>query len=98
MVDGDRSFLSAVYDGSYMLRLKEDGLGIKTIWQRKGRNERRTDALHAINSTPILWKDEVYGAVSYGEFRGLDAATGQLGEYILVDHVQHRRKRITRTS
>ena len=76
VIDGDRIFLSAFYDGSYMLRLKEDGLGVNTIWQRKGRNERRTDALHAINSTPILWKDEVYGADSYGEFRGLDAATG----------------------
>jgi hypothetical protein len=59
-----------------MLYLTEDTPDIGLVWRREGRNERNTDALHAINSTPILWKDHIYGADSYGEFRGLDAATG----------------------
>jgi outer membrane protein assembly factor BamB len=76
VITGDRVFLSSFYDGSYMLYLTEDTPGIGLVWRREGRNERKTDALHAINSTPVLWKDHIYGADSYGEYRGLDAATG----------------------
>ena len=76
VVDGDRMFLSSFYDGSYMLRLQQDSLGVETIWRRLGRSERRTDALHCINSTPVLLGDYVYGVDSYGEFRCLDAKTG----------------------
>ena len=76
VVDGDRMFLSSFYDGSYMLRLQQDSLGVETIWRRLGRSERRTDALHCIHSTPVLLGDYVYGVDSYGEFRCLDAKTG----------------------
>ncbi len=76
VVDGERMFLSAFYDGSLMLRLKQDELGVEKIWQRRGESEMRTDALHAMISTPILEGDYVYGVDSYGELRCLDAKTG----------------------
>ena len=76
IVDGDRMFLTSFYDGSYMLRLGQDAPSIETIWRRVGRSEFRTDALHSINSTPLMLGDHVYGVDSYGEFRCLEASTG----------------------
>jgi outer membrane protein assembly factor BamB len=76
VVDGNRLFLSSFYDGSHMLRLKQDTLGVERVWARQGRNERKTDALHAMISTPIVEGDYVYGVDSYGQLRCLDAETG----------------------
>jgi len=49
---------------------------VEKLWQRRGANERSTDALHSIISTPLLLGDYVYGVDSYGELRCLDARTG----------------------
>jgi outer membrane protein assembly factor BamB len=76
VVDGDRLFLTAFYDGSLMLRLAQDALRVEKVWRRQGRSERDTDALHAMIGTPYLAGDYVYGVDSYGELRCLDAATG----------------------
>ncbi|MBN1851681.1 MAG: PQQ-like beta-propeller repeat protein [Pirellulales bacterium] len=76
VVDGDRLFVSAFYDGSLMLRLRQDRLAVEQVWRRCGANERRTDGLHAMISTPCLQGDYVYGVDSYGELRCLDAKTG----------------------
>lgn len=76
IVQGNRLFLTAFYDGSYMLRLGQDAPTIDTIWRRVGRSEMRTEALHSINSTPLIIGDYVYGVDSYGELRCLDAETG----------------------
>ena len=76
VIDGDRLFLSSFYDGAYMLRLHQDMLGIEKIWQRQGKSERDTDALHAMISTPLIQGDYVYGVDSYGQLRCLDGRTG----------------------
>jgi len=76
VVDGDRLFVTAFYDGSLMLRLHGSEPGVERIWRRQGRSERDTDALHAMISTPLLQGDYVYGVDSYGELRCLDARTG----------------------
>lgn len=76
IVEGDRLFLTAFYDGSYMFRLPEDSLSIEKVWRRIGKNERRTDALHSVHSTPLMINGTIYGVDSYGELRGLDANTG----------------------
>ena len=76
VVDGDRLFVTAFYDGSLMLRLHASELGVGEIWRRRGRSERNTDALHAMISTPLLRGDYVYGVDSYGELRCLDARSG----------------------
>jgi outer membrane protein assembly factor BamB len=77
VVDRDRLFVSGFYDGSLMLRLRQDRLGVERIWQRRGTSERKTQALHAMISTPLIDGDFVYGVDSYGELRCLDANTGQ---------------------
>jgi zinc protease len=76
VVEGDRLFLSAFYDGSLMLRLRQDELGVEQLWRRRGQSEVVTDALHAMISTPLLAGDCVYGVDSYGQLRCLDARNG----------------------
>jgi outer membrane protein assembly factor BamB len=77
VVDGERLFLTSFYEGSLMLRVPRDELAVSVLWQRAGLDERNTEALHSIISTPVLRGDRVYGVDSYGELRGLDAATGE---------------------
>ncbi|MBI3837858.1 MAG: PQQ-like beta-propeller repeat protein [Planctomycetia bacterium] len=74
--DKDRLFFTSFYDGALMLELKSDQLGVNQLWRRSGRDEQHTDSLHSIISTPYLEGDYVYGVDSYGEFRCLDAKTG----------------------
>jgi outer membrane protein assembly factor BamB len=73
---GGRLFFTSFYDGSLMLALASDELGVEEVWRRSGRDEQNTDSLHSIISTPYLEGDYVYGVDSYGEFRCLDAKTG----------------------
>jgi len=73
---GGRLFVSSFYDGALMLRLKPDELAVEQIWRRLGPNEKQTEALHSIISTPLLQGDFAYGVDSYGELRCLDANTG----------------------
>lgn len=76
VVDGDRLFVTAFWDGALLLRLRQDALGVERVWRRFGPSERNTDALHAMISTPILQGDHIYGVDSYGELRCLDARSG----------------------
>lgn len=76
VVSGDRLFVTSFYDGSVMLRTPQDNLGHELLWRRVGPSEQDTDALQSIISNPIFVGDHVYGVDSYGEFRCLDAATG----------------------
>ena len=72
----DRLFVSAFYDGSLMLRLAPDKLAVEKLWHRKGPSELDTDGLHALLVTPYLADNCVYGVDSYGQFRCLDADSG----------------------
>jgi outer membrane protein assembly factor BamB len=47
------------------------------LWKGKGKNERDTDGLHSIISTPFFDRDFIYGVCSYGQLRCLKADTGQ---------------------
>jgi outer membrane protein assembly factor BamB len=76
VVDGDRLFVTGFFDGSLMLRLRQDQLAVEPLWRRRGPSERHTDALHAMISTPYLEDGYVYGVDSYGEFRCLDGRNG----------------------
>ena len=73
---GDLLFLTSAIDGSLMLRLKQDGLAAEKLWQRKGQNDRSTDALHSLISTPLMMDGYIYGVDIGGELRCLDAKTG----------------------
>jgi outer membrane protein assembly factor BamB len=60
-----------------MLRLQQDRPSAKRVWQKKGRDERNTEALHSIISTPVFLGQHIYGVCSYGELRCLNAKTGE---------------------
>jgi outer membrane protein assembly factor BamB len=73
---GDNLFISAFYDGSLLMKLDSQQPRASVAWRRHGQNERITDALHCIISTPVIDGDYIYGVCSYGELRGLDLKTG----------------------
>jgi outer membrane protein assembly factor BamB len=76
VVDGNRMFVSAFYDGSLMLKLDPDKLAAEPVWRRLGPDEQHTDSIHCMIGTPYMSGDYVYGVDSYGELRCLDAKTG----------------------
>jgi len=76
VTSGDSLFVTSFYDGSVMLRTPKDRVGYELLWKRVGRSEQDTDALQSIISNPIFVGDHIYGVDSYGEFRCLDAKTG----------------------
>ena len=69
-------FLTSFYDGSMLIKLNPTAPQAEKAWHRIGESERNTDALHSIISTPIWINDHIYGVDSYGEFRCLEAKTG----------------------
>lgn len=77
VVDDDLLFVSSFYDGSLMVRLLPDRLAIEKLWRKVGKDEQHTEALHAMIGTPIIEDGYVYGVDSYGQFRCLDAKTGE---------------------
>jgi outer membrane protein assembly factor BamB len=75
-VSGDRLFVTSVYEGSLMLRLRRDRPAIEKGWEKRGQNARTTAALQTMLATPILKGDYLYGIDYYGELRCLDSRTG----------------------
>lgn len=75
-VDHDHLFITAFYNGSLMMKLDPHQPRATVDWQRHGQNEKQTDALHSLISTPVIDGDCIYGACSYGEFRCLDIKNG----------------------
>ena len=71
-----RLFLSCFYDGAYLFRVPEDKLELELMWYRRGVNEKNTEALHAMISTPLIQGEYIYGVDSYGELRCLEIETG----------------------
>jgi outer membrane protein assembly factor BamB len=74
---GDRLFLTAFYDGSLMLRLREGHAQPQTLWKSKKSSEKDTDMLHSIISTPFIDRDHIYGVCSYGQLRCLKVEDGE---------------------
>ncbi len=76
IVENGRLFVTSFYDGSLMIRLDNEKPVATEIWRRSGRNERKTEALHSIISTPVFKGEHIYGVDSYGEFRCILAKNG----------------------
>jgi len=76
VLSDQRLFVSSFYDGSLLLRLRQDTPAADVLWRRLGPSEQNTDALHCMISTPVIDGQFIYGVDSYGELRCLDAATG----------------------
>ena len=73
---GDLLFISAFYNGPIMLRLDAEKPAATVVWRGTSNNERNTDKLHCLMSTPFLEDGYIYGVCSYGQFRCLRADTG----------------------
>jgi outer membrane protein assembly factor BamB len=76
---GNRLFVTGFYCGPLMIDLGPDGTSPEELWRTKpGNNERANDSLHAVMCTPIVTEKYIYGVGSYGDFRCLDADTGEI--------------------
>lgn len=76
VVNGNKIFLTSFYDGAMMLEMSETSMEVKQMWHLIGPNERKTEGLHSIISTPIWIGDYIYGVDSYGELRCIRASDG----------------------
>ncbi|MFQ5732010.1 MAG: PQQ-binding-like beta-propeller repeat protein [Planctomycetaceae bacterium] len=74
---GKRLFVSAFYDGPFMLQVSDDGNSAKVLWKGKSKSEIDTDGLHCLIPTPWMNATHIYGVGSYGQLRCLDAKTGK---------------------
>jgi len=77
VLSGERLFVSSFYDGSLMVSVPKDKVTSEVIWRAVGPDEQHTKSLHAMIGTSIVQDNLVFGTDSYGEFRCLDAATGE---------------------
>ena len=77
VIQDDKIFLTSFYDGSMMLKMNSEEMTVEKMWAARGENERVTQALHSIISTPIWIGDFIYGVDSHGELRCLRASDGQ---------------------
>ena len=75
-LSGDNLFISAFYNGSMLMKLDRAQPKAALVWKRQGQNEKITDALHCLMSTPVIDGDHIYGVCSHGEMRCLDIKTG----------------------
>lgn len=80
VVSRNRLLVTSFYDGAMMLELRQDAPAVRELWRKRGRDERRTEALHSIISTPLFLGDLIYGVDSYGELRCLDSDGERLWE------------------
>jgi outer membrane protein assembly factor BamB len=76
VVHADRLFMTSFYDGAMMLKLQQDQPTVEQVWHRRGADEKNTDGLQSIISTPVFDGEHIYGVDSYGELRCLDASNG----------------------
>lgn len=73
----DKLFFTGFYDGCILLRVKQDELAVEELWRRVGQNERSTNGLQSIISTPLIQENHIYGVDSYGEMRCLQLSDGE---------------------
>ena len=79
LIDKDKLFVTAFYNGPMMLKLDMEKPGATVLWKGKSNSEKpgRTDGLHSIIPTPVVKDGYIYGVCSYGELRRLEAQTGK---------------------
>ena len=72
---GEHLFLTSFYNGSLMLRLGEGSPAV--VWASQKVSEKDTDGLHSVMATPMVEGGWIYSPCSYGQFRCLNAETGE---------------------
>ena len=73
---GDYLFVSQLYNGSMMMRLKQDRPDATMLWKGEGRSPDESKGLHSAIRTPLVLGDSIYGLDVNGELRMLDARSG----------------------
>ncbi len=78
VLDDDKLFITAFYEGAMVLKLDKDKPGATVVWKAKDRGEapEQTTTLHSIIPTPYIRDGYVYGVCSYGELRCLKLEDG----------------------
>ncbi len=77
VLSGSRLLLTAFYNGPMMFDLDPARPQARVAWKGSSNSEIQTDKLHSLISTPVIDGDHIYGICSYGQFRCLDARTGE---------------------
>lgn len=72
---GPRLLVSSFYNGSLMMELARNKA--RMLWKGKSDSEITTDGLHTVVNTPVIDGDSIYGICSYGQFRCVNAKTGE---------------------
>lgn len=74
---GSHLFFSTFYSGPLMLELDDDTPNARVLWKGTSDSEIQTDGLHSLLAPPLIQDGYIYGVCSYGQFRCLNAATGE---------------------
>jgi outer membrane protein assembly factor BamB len=75
--EGPLLLVSSFYTGSLMMELAPSLPTARMLWKGTSESETNTDGLHALINTPVIRDGYVYGIDSYGQFRCLNARTGE---------------------
>jgi outer membrane protein assembly factor BamB len=70
-------FFTTAYNGPLMLTLDDKKPAASIAWKGKSDSEIQTDGLHSWAPAPVIFDGYIYGVCSYGQFRCLNAKTGQ---------------------
>jgi outer membrane protein assembly factor BamB len=77
-LEGDLLLVTSFYHGSLMLKLAADKPAAKVLWHGKSNQPGpKSEALHALHTTPVIQDGYIYGMCGLGELRCLKAATGK---------------------
>lgn len=75
-LDGDLLFITSFFNGSLLLRLKDDQKA-ELVWEGKGSVQQRGSGMRGMMCTPFCANGYVYGVCGNGELRCLKAETGE---------------------
>ncbi len=73
---GDLLLVSSAYDGTLVLKLDAEKPAASVFWNRKGKSERKAEALHLLMMPPTIRDRHVYGVDIMGQLRCLDLTNG----------------------
>ncbi len=74
---GQLLLISAIHEGSRMFRLDPASPQAELLWRGHSDDIIKTDGLHSLITTPVIDGDYIYGICSFGQFRCLNARTGE---------------------
>ena len=74
---GSELFVTTFYNGPLMMTLDADRPDAAVHWKGESNSEILTEGLHSVLATPVIMDGYIYGVGSYGQLRGLEAATGE---------------------